>query len=189
MRAEESVKAELMTPRWHFASRGRSDILAAMLFFLLPAQLLRRPTTVWGELDANQSGSGAGYESLLAGLLILVLGSLLLTLGIAIQKWLLLRRVLPPESFEEFEALEHYIRRGERVLLVASQVAAPVGAIGSFVLGQGYELVDFGLPTAVLACSLPTFLFGVGAWMAIGRLRIRLEQWRLGLGLRADGED
>ena len=189
MRAEESVKAELMTPRWHFASRGRSDILAAMLFFLLPAQLLRRPTTVWGELDANQSGSGAGYESLLAGLLILVLGSLLLTLGIAIQKWLLLRRVLPPESFEEFEALEHYIRRGERVLLVASQVAAPVGAIGSFVLGQGYELVDFGLTTAVLACSLPTFLFGVGAWMAISRLRIRLEQWRLGLGLRGDGED
>lgn len=159
-----------------------------MWFFFLPAQLLRRPTTVWGEVDANNP-QGVGHESLLAALLILVLVSLLFTLGIAIQKWRLLRRVLPPESFEEFDALEHHIQRGERVLLVASQVAAPLGAVGSFVLGQGYELAFFGLPTAVLACSLPTFLFGVGAWMAIGRLRIRLAEWRRGFGMVMAGED
>lgn len=152
-----------------------------MFFHLLPAQLLRRPTTVWGRVDVNHPGEGAGYEGLLAALLILVLGGLLVTLWIFLQKWRLARVAEAPEGYEEFEDLDHATESGVKLLFLASQIAAPLGAMGAFVLGDGYELAGIGLPTVVLGCSLATCLCGIFAWRHIGKLREQLIAWRTGL--------
>lgn len=153
-----------------------------MIFHLLPAQLFRRPSSVWGRVDAGQAGVG-GNEGLLAAMLILVLGSLLVCLWICLQKWRLAAVAEVPEGYEEYETLEHDTEKGAKLLFVASQIAAPLGALGAFVLGDGYELMGFGLPTVVLAASLPTFLLAIFAWVRVGQMRERLVGWREGLRL------
>ncbi len=149
-----------------------------MFLSYLMAQLFRRPTTVWGRVDANHPTEGAGYEGILAILLILVLGSLLVTLWICLEKWRLAREPTSPEGYEELEELERNAERGVKLLVVASQIVAPCGALGAFVLGQGYELLGIGLSTLVLACSLPTFFFAILAWLKIGGLRVKVAEKR-----------
>ena len=150
---------------------------------LLPAQLLRRSTTVWGQADINHPGEGAGYEGILAAMLILVLGGMLVSLWICLQKWRLGRRPYRPEGYEEYEHLEHDTEKGLKLLFVASQIAAPFGALGGFVLGDGYELLGFGLPTWILVGSLIALFAGIFAWHQIGRLRQQLVAWRRNLQL------
>lgn len=152
-----------------------------MLLPVLPAQLLRGPTTVWGKVD-SAPGEG-GHEGLLAAMLLLVVAALLAVLWIWVQKWRLARGAATPEGYEDYESLEHATEKGVKVLFVASQVAAPFGALGAFVLGDGYELAGVGLATVVLACSLATFLLGAMSWSLVGRLRVRLIDWRRGLQL------
>ena len=152
-----------------------------MLWNVLPAQLLRRPTTVWGRVDVNHPGEGAGYEGLLAAFLILVVLGLAVSLWIFLAKWRLSRIAAAPEGYEEFEELDHAAESGVKLLFLASQVAAPLGALGAFVLGEGYELAGIGLPAVVLASSLATFAFAILAWQHVGRLRARLIGWRAAL--------
>jgi hypothetical protein len=153
-----------------------------MIFLWLPAQLFRRPSSVWGRVDAGQA-DGGGNEGLLAAMLILVLGALLVCLWISLQKWRLSALAEVPEGYEDYEELEHGTEKGVKLLFVASQIAAPLGALGAFLLGEGYELMGFGLPTVVLAASLPTFLLATFAWIKIGQMRERLVLWRQGLQL------
>jgi hypothetical protein len=159
------------------------DNLRAMNFLWLPAQLFRRPSTVWGRVDSGQPGDGGGYEGLLAAMLILVTAALLVCLWICFQKLRLAATAEVPEGYEEYEELEHATEKGVKLLFVFSQVAAPLGALGAFVLGDGYELMGFGLPAVVLAASLPTFLLAMFAWLKVGQMRERLLSWREGLRL------
>ncbi len=152
-----------------------------MFWNVLPAQLLRRPNNVWGRMDGSNPGDGSGYEGLLAALLILVVFGLLATLWVLAQKWLLSRSAETPDGYEEFEELDHATEWGVKLLLVASQIAAPLGAVGSFVLGAGYELAGFGLPMVVLIFSLATYAGGILAWILIARMRERLTAWRTGM--------
>lgn len=152
-----------------------------MIFNLLPAQLLRRSNSVWGRVEGSSPGEASGYEGLLAALLILVVLGFLATLWVCAQKWLLARSAEAPEGYEEFEELDHATEWGVKLLFVASQLAAPLGAMGSFVLGAGYELAGFGLPSLVLVFSLATFACGILAWLSIGRMRERLNAWRTGM--------
>jgi hypothetical protein len=154
-----------------------------MISHLLPAQLFRRPSSVWGRVDAGQAGDGGGYEGLLAAMLILVFAALLICLWICLQKVRLSAVAEVPEGYEEYEALEHATEKGVKQLFLASQIAAPLGAVGSFVLGDGYELLGFGLPTVVLLASLPTLLLAILAWVRVGQMRDRLVGWREGLRL------
>ena len=153
-----------------------------MFFHLLPAQLFRRPSSVWGRVDAGQAGDG-GYEGLLAAMLILVAGALLVCLWICFQKLRLAASAEVPEGYEEYEELEHATEKGVKLLFLASQIAAPLGALGAFVLGGGYELMGFSLPAVVLAASLPTFLLAILAWVKVGQMQERLVGWREGLRL------
>lgn len=147
-----------------------------MWFSALPAQLLRGPNSVWGRVDARP-GEG-GHEGLLAAMLILVAGALLAVLWICLQKWRLSRATAAPEGYEEYEEVEHATEKGIKLLFLASQIAAPLGALGAFVLGEGYILAGFGLSTVILACSLATFAMAAIAWLKIARLRDQLIVWR-----------